>query len=243
MDRHVQQQHVRHVVTEAAEMCADVEVTVYGGHPADGAGGQEAAQAANIGVEAAVLHHGVDLAGRLSNFDRLPSVRHGIGQWLLAQDVAAVAQRLQGDAQVRLRYSAVEDDVGARGRQHSLEVVGHDRVVPAVLLGSGPRGLLADVHEADHAYVSYAPDRVQPRPADAPASSQDCADFLCHSAILAESFDVNHPREEPCCSFARRSGGRVSGQPTRSRTIFVTNLNFSTVTPGGQLSLLASTYR
>ena len=64
VDRHVEEQHMAHLLAEAAEMRRDEEVGMDAGRRADRAGIEEAPDAPDIGDVAAVLDDGMDATGR-----------------------------------------------------------------------------------------------------------------------------------------------------------------------------------
>jgi hypothetical protein len=180
VDRHVEQQHVRHDIAKAAKVRADVEIGVDGRDLPNRARTQKGRQPADVGVVAPVLHHGEELARLLGGGDHLPRLRHACRQRLLAEHVTAMRQCRQRHWQMRLRHSAVKDDVRLRLRQYRLQLSADHRVRPAVLGGAGARGVRIDVDKAGHRQARDVAHCVQPGAADAAAADQHCCELGSH---------------------------------------------------------------
>ena len=70
----IHDQHVIHLVAEAAKMSADIEIGVNLSDLADCALLEVLADGADMGVKAAILHHGIDPAGVCGGRHHLPRV-------------------------------------------------------------------------------------------------------------------------------------------------------------------------
>ncbi len=92
VDRHVEQQHVIHLLAKAAEMRREEEVGVHAGDVADRAGAEKAGDAPDAGEIAAVLHDRVQLAGGSRAGDEIARLVHRLRHRLFAEDMAAGAR-------------------------------------------------------------------------------------------------------------------------------------------------------
>ncbi len=109
VDRHVQHQRVLHRVAEAPEVAAQVEVAVQLGEVAQPPALEEGGHRVRRRQRPARLRHRVDAVRGGRRRDHLAGARHRVAHRLLAEDVAAQAQRLQRHPGVRRRDGDVED--------------------------------------------------------------------------------------------------------------------------------------
>ena len=175
VDRHVEEEHVVHLLAEPAEVRGNEEVAVDAGRRADRAGGDEAADAARLGEVAAVLDHRVDAAGVARRSDDRAGILRAGGERLLGQDVAAVAERGENDLAARRRDGDVEDDVGLGLREHCVEVGADGDAVEIELAGALPGAVRVDVDQAGQLDAGLARG-TEPRLAHRAAANEDSSD-------------------------------------------------------------------
>ena len=121
MDGHVEQQHMVHLLAEAAEMRRQEEVGVDAGRPADDAAVDEPSDAAHRRDVAAVLDDGVNAPGIAGGGNHGARFGEARGERLLAQQMTAVAEGGSGNRGPRRRHHDVEDDVGFQRVEHGVQ--------------------------------------------------------------------------------------------------------------------------
>jgi hypothetical protein len=102
VDAHVEEQGMRHLATETADVLAQVVVGV---QDADwtGLARDEVAQRVQVRVEPPVLTHHVQHAGLFCSRYHLPRLRHGRRHGLLAEHRQPAGKSRQRDVVMRLR--------------------------------------------------------------------------------------------------------------------------------------------
>jgi len=173
---------VGHVVTEPAKMGTDEKVAVQRGKRTQPAAVQKGPQPPNTRVIAAILDDRQQPARPVRGLDHLPRVLQRVGQWLLAEDVAAAPKRGHRHRIVRLGHRAVEDGCGCGTVQDLAQFGANDRRLAPELCGARPRCLLDNVHEPDHLHVGHTGDGPQPGGGDPAAAYQDGPYLAGHDA-------------------------------------------------------------
>ena len=184
VDGHVQDQRAFHLVAEAPEVAAEVEVAVDRRDRADLAGRHHPPHPLVPRVPAAGLADHVHPARRLGRLDHPPRLGHARGHGLLADHVAARRQGRAGDRTVGLGNGEVDDEVRANIGQRGLEVR-RGGAVQIVLGDSRLGGLDVQVHHADDLDL-LGLQRREPRPGDPPRPDDHCT-LASHVLLLCRS--------------------------------------------------------
>ena len=149
VDRHVQDKRAGHLIAEATEVRAQVEVTVHRRQIAEIAGADRAPADVMLAVPSAGLARHEHLPGRFGCRDHAARLVHAASHRLLADDVTPRLKRRAGDLAVRFRHSEIHDEVGVvlvEHRPHIRRGLGID----LVLLELALRALDVEIDHREH---------------------------------------------------------------------------------------------
>ena len=122
VDRHVDDQRVRHLFAKAAEVGAAGKVDQHLAWGANASGAQGIAKGLDFGPVSVVLRHHHDATCAADDLDGSQTGLPGVGERLLRQHVAAGFHRLDGDFLVRLGRCDDQDGVRLELRESLVQV-------------------------------------------------------------------------------------------------------------------------
>jgi hypothetical protein len=182
VDRHVVQEHMRHLLAKATEVRPQKEIGVETGHLSDHALSQGFLRRDCAGQVTPILDDRERFSHPLGHLAQFFSVGHREGHRLFHQHIAA---RLEGRLTRRdmgFGHGAIENEV-CSGRLHRcLEGCAHERLVQLEFGGAGCGRLLKQIDQANHfdALRIVVSQGRQPWAAHAAASDQNCFMFYVH---------------------------------------------------------------
>ncbi len=164
-----------HRLAEAAEMGGDEEVAMDAGEIADRARFDEAADAADARMVAAVLDDGVQAARIPRGDDDVLRMGERVRHRLLGEEVATAPQRGQREAMARLGDHHVEDHVGLHRVDDGGGIGTDDDIVEAELGGAPLRPGDVDIDKTDDRHAIDRAQRVEPGATHQTATDEHCS--------------------------------------------------------------------
>jgi DNA-binding LacI/PurR family transcriptional regulator len=149
MDRHVEQQHVIHLLTKAAEVRREKEIGVNAGERAYRAGMQRPRNTPDSWHIATILNDRMDAAGGPSARDEIACVDERLSHRLFAQDVTTRRKASANDPMTRRRHNDVKQQFRMTARQKLVNVFGDDDVLQGKFSGTTFRPLDVEVSQTD----------------------------------------------------------------------------------------------
>ena len=218
VDRHVEQQHMIHLLAKPAEVRREEKIGVNAGERADRVGAQRAPDATNAREIAPVLHDGVDAPGGLCPLDKIARVRERLRHGFFAQDMAARRQTCRDDVITGRRHDDVEDEIGAAPGDQRMNVARDEGVFQREFFGAPFGAFNIQVGEADDAQIGDLCGRLQPDPAH--CATADEGGLQLHRRFLSRAcparrttVNVYDPSGDlpPCQPGSRASKTRPAG--------------------------------